>query len=480
MSRREALIGTASLLAVPRLTVASAAGGPATGTFERPFGAQSLWNARPIDPLLGNEGIPAVNNNAYLEQSQYSSKLYRARASDGPAEVQGRDNPSGVWVADELQLRNVLIPHFPEETVPAAGSDGHCEIFDETTGLVHSFYRLIFDVGSKVWRASKYTVGAITSTGWGSPECPDGPRASATPSTSGLLRAHELGSEFVPHALAVAAHANVFRSGPVFPATLEDRNGPARYSGAFPMGTLFMLPTDFEADRLNWPNSRAIARTLKLYGARLIDQTQRTFSFGGEMNGGWSQAVGPGNIWRNSWAQDLTKIRDGLRPVVSVSRWLDANGKEFVPQPWERMNLLSMRGPWRSQGEMSGSVGGRYDTTSKLFLFPELRVPVSYRKMVPLRDDTKAEPWFQWTNGGWYRNPIPNHQYRLRAEGIGNASATFEIRPADGKRNLVSISDMRPGEESQIIWPAEGYWTSLVIQGFPGPPAGIRLLLELV
>jgi hypothetical protein len=474
-SRRDFLIGTASLVASTRQSLSAA--NSATGTFERPFNSRSLWNARPIAPELGVARIPAENNKAYLEQSiEWGSRLFRATAADGPVVVQGRDNPAGVWVADELQIRNVVIPHFPHDAVPASGSDGHCEIFDEATGLIHSFYRLILDPERKVWRAAKYTASSVGGTGWGSPERPDGPRASGTPSSSGILRAHEVGSDIVSHALAVAAHANVFKSGPIFPATLEDRNGFEGYSGSFPIGTLFMLPPDFEADRLNWPHSRTIARTLKVFGARLIDQTIGSFSFAGEIGSEWSQYVGRYNVWHPSWAEDLTKIRDSLRPLVSTSRWLDADGKEFTPLSWEQMNLLSMRGPW-ARLEGPTNTAGKYETAANLFLFPEVSSPLVYRKTIRLRDDKAREPWFQWMSGCWYMNPLPDREYRLRAEGFGDAIASLEIR---GDNVFFSSTDIRVGQEAKINWPSGATLTSVTVRTPPGPPSGIRLALELI
>lgn len=448
-----------------------------TGTFERPYNSQSLWNARPIAPELGAARIPAVNNKAYLEQSkEWGSRLFLATAADGPIVVQGRDNPAGVWVADELQNRNVVIPHFPKDIVPASGSDGHCEIFDEATGFIHSFYRLILDPDQKVWRAAKYTACSVVGTGWGSPERPDGPRASGTPSSSGILRTHEVGSDIVPHALAVVAHANVFKSGPIFPATMEDRNGFEGYSGSFPIGTLFMLPPDFEADRLNWPHARTIARTLKVFGARLIDSTIGTFGFAGEIGSDWSQYVGKYNLWHPSWAEDLAKIRDSLRPLVSASRWLDADGNEFTPLSWEQMNLLSMRGPWaRLEGPPGGE--GRYETTANLFLFPEISAPLAYRKTIRLRNDKAREPWFQWMSGSWYINPQPDREYRLRAEGFGDAIASLEIR---GESVLLSSSDIGVGQEAKINWPGGASLTSVTVRARPGPPSGIRLAVERI
>jgi hypothetical protein len=475
-SRREFLITAAALLTTPPQALADYAS--STGTFEHLFNSQSLWNARPIDPVLGKAAIPQQDNVPYLEQGKYGTKLFRATASDGPITVRGLNNVAGIWVSDELRTRPVVVPHFPENVVPATGLDGHCEILDETTGIIHSFYQLSFDRNEKVWRAGKYTVSSVGGSGWGSPAHPDGPRASGTPSNSGILRVHEIGSAIVPHALAVAAHSNVLKSGPAYPATLQDQGGAREYSGAFPMGTLLMLPPDFDPDKLTWPNARAIARTLKVYGARLIDATSRTFAFAGEIGSQWSQAVDRNNAWQSSWAEDLTRIRDRLRPVISASGWLDAEGLAFTPVPWERMNLLSMRGPWAKQGGPEESVSG-FETISKLFLFPETQRSIAYEKTVRLRDDAGSNPWFQWMEGCWYINPQPGRQYRVKAAGFGQATGGLEIRSRDGGNTLTSVSDLKIGEEAELTWPDRPSITKIFVRTQPGPPSGIRLELQI-
>jgi hypothetical protein len=475
-SRREFLITMTGLLTMPPRLLAGPAG--STGTFKHLFNSQSLWNARPIDPVLGKAAIPQKDNVAWLEQDKYAAKLFRGRAADGPMTVQGRDASEGIWVADELRNRPVIVPHFPENVVPATGLDGHCEILDESTGLIHSFYQLGFDSAEKVWKAGKYTVSSVSGTGWGSPARPDGPRASGTPSTSGILRAHEIDSAVVPHALAVAAHSNVLKSGPLYPATLQDLSGMDEYSGSFPMGTLFMLPADFDSEALSSPNARVIARTLKAYGARLTDTAFRTFSFAGEIGGQWSQAVDRNNIWRSSWAQDLDRIRDHLRPVISTSGWLDSEGVPFAPLPWERMNLLSMRGPWMQQEGPEASASG-FETTSELFLFPETRSPATYNKTIHLRDSVSRDPWFQWTQGCWYVNPEPGRQYRVKAVGFGQATGGFDVRRRDSGGILASISGLKIGDAAEITWPSGAPITKVFIGTPPGPPSGIRLELQL-
>lgn len=474
-SRREFLVTLTALLTMPPRLLASSAG--TTGTFEHPFNSQSLWNARPVDAVLGKATIPEADNVAWLEEERYASKLFRATATDGPMAVQGKDAAEGIWVADELRNRPVILPHFPENVVPATGLDGHCEILDESTGLIHSFYQLSFDTAEKVWKAGKYTTSSVNGTGWGSPARPDGPRASGTPSTSGILRAHEIGSSIVPHALAVAAHTNALRSGPLYPATLQDLTGADEYSGSFPMGTLFMLPPDFDSETLASPNARVIARTLKVYGARLTDTAFRTFSFAGEIGGQWSQAVDRSDAWQSSWAADLVKIRDHLRPVISTSSWLDSKGAAFAPLPWERMNLLSMRGPWAKQEGPEETVSG-FETTSELFLFPETRSPITFNQTLHQRDDGSRAPWFQWTQGCWYVNPKPGQRYRVKAAGFGQATAGLDVRARGGTNILASVWDLKVGEETEITWPARAAVTKVFVHTLPGPPSGIRLELQ--
>jgi hypothetical protein len=291
------------------------------------------------------------------------------------------------------------------------------------------------------------------------------------------LRVHEIGNAVVPHALAIAAHFNVLKSGPAYPATLQDQNGSREYSGVFPMGTLFMLPPEFEADKLSWPNARVIARTLKVYGARLIDVASRTFAFAGEIGGQWSQAVDRNNAWQSSWADDLTRIRDHLRPVISTSGWMDAEGKAFTPVPWERMNLLSMRGPWTKQAGPQESVSG-FETISDLFLFPVTQKSIAFEKIVRLRNDVTNNPWFQWMEGCWYINPQPGREYRVKAAGFGQATGGLEIRSSDGA-TLASVSDLKVGEEAGLIWPARPSITKVFVRAQPGPPSGIRLELQI-
>ncbi|SOF00028.1 hypothetical protein SAMN05446635_8081 [Burkholderia sp. OK233] len=444
--------------------------------FEKPFSPRSLWNARPLNPVLGNTAIPATINRAYLEHGPFSSRVFEATSSDPAISIAGAQDAHGPWVSDELRHRNVVIPHFPADTKPATGTDGHCEIHDRVSGLIHSLYGMKYDANARMWRAKKYAVVQAGGSGWGSPERPDGPRAAGVSTAGGMLRIHEAELFELSHAIAVAADANVLRSGPMFPATLEDRDGGMRYTGPFAMGTLLMLPRDFDEASLAFPHARAIARTLKTFGARLVDQTVGTFAFYGEIGSAWSQSRNGTGAWNGGWETDLTRIRDALRPVMSVEGWLDANGARFAPTAWSDMNLLSMRGPW-TFANGTGRPDCEFDTASGLLMLPACDQPLLCRKLLYLRDDASPAGWFKWQDAmRWYTNPQAGSVYRIIASGTGECEASFEIRTGDGAQRLGATRSLRPSETDLISIPRDGAPLCVVhVLKHPGPAAAIRL-----
>lgn len=473
--------GTLGALGAPSAAVAASGAQPAASLFS----AQSLWNARPVNPRLGGTSIPADRNRAYLEQGAFGSRVFDGLSTDAAMTIAGATGNDGVWVSDELRKRPVVIPHFPAATLPATGSDGHCEIHDRTTNLIHSLYGLKYDTAARTWRAKKYTVTDAAGTGWGTPERPDGPRAAGVSTAGGLLRIHEAETLRVAHALAVALDASGLRSGPVYPATLEDRDGLTRYRGPIRLGTLLMLPHDFDESTLTMPHARAIAATLKTYGARVVDQTVGTFAIYGEIGSDWSQSTGTGGKWVASWQADLTRIRDTLREVAAADGWLDANGNAFEPRPWAEMNLLSMRGPWAVTGGASPATApaavaqaqAGFDTVRGMFVLPAGDRPLAYRKLLYLRDDATPGGWFRWQDAmRWYVNPAPRATYRIAASGFGEVAASVEIRTRDGAKSLVATRQLAIGESDQLRVPDDGaQLTAIHVSKPAGAAAGIRL-----
>ncbi|UZW56614.1 hypothetical protein NUH86_07630 [Sphingobium sp. JS3065] len=466
-----------------RVGAASTARGKdmATPAIARPtlFSSQSMWNATPVDPLLGDIAI-SPHQTPWIEEGAYASRIFFAAQDDPPMTIMGRTGGEDIQVANEGVWRSIVIPRFPADTMPATGTDGHCTIIDPVTGLMHGFWQLK-KVGGQ-WRATKYVASPLAGTGFGTASNPDNVRASGTSAAAGMMLASERGLAVLPHALALCLDLSSFSSGPVFPATMEDYKGVhGDYTGtpghSFKMGTLFLLPPQFDAEALHWEEARVIARTLKRHGAYLVDATRGTASLSAEIGSGWSRSSVNG-VWQNSWARDVKQIFDALRAVTSVAGWLDADGAPFTPTPWGWQNILSMRGPWSAaKGMRAGGLQGRYDGAADMYLVPATSTPCGMTKHLVRRDPAQTASWRQWMTGqAFFSNPVPGAEYRLAAVGTGMIDGRLLFR--NGKYQQIGATDnLSPGEERTFPWPADATVVEMQINKPAGPEASIRLEL---
>jgi hypothetical protein len=235
------------------------------GTYLKPFSAVSPWNSRPIRPLLEEYVIPKSDFYPLVGAGNYSLEVYLAKSSDAPATIYGLTGGRGVWDPDsEVFRESVLIPRWPAGVVPAAGSDGHADIVDPATGIVHSFHKLKNEGGR--WMASQYAWARIDGRGWGDPaHYFQGARAAGVPSMGGLIRKHEVndGDTMYRHALAVSLTFNALAAKPayIFPATSADGNAPTTKTGVIPEGALlrvaFVVPSCPWRDRPRFSHARA-------------------------------------------------------------------------------------------------------------------------------------------------------------------------------------------------------------------------------
>ena len=178
--------------------------GAGFGTFEKPFAADSLWNSYPVEPVLSDYQIPPASGyTPAVQTGNYSTGFFLAKYTDGPVTVKAETPSKGLADVDaEAYVPSVRIPHWPENVVPAAGSDGHADIFDPSTGIIHSFFHLRNVNGE--WTASVYAWAKINGTGWGDPaQWYKGVRATGVPAVAGLIRKHEIedGDTMYRHAL---------------------------------------------------------------------------------------------------------------------------------------------------------------------------------------------------------------------------------------------------------------------------------------
>lgn len=424
-----------------------------TGTYLRPFDAHSFWNSEPVNPVLGDEGIPKSYYFPTVAGGNYSTGVFLAKASDPPVQIVGPVNAKGVWDPDAEAYRPAItIPHWPGDVIPASASDGHADIVDEGAGVIHSFWKLRNDGGT--WRAAQYAWSRLDGRGWGDPaHYFQGARAAAVPTSAGLIRKHEIddGDTMYRHALAMSLTFNGLSPKPpfVFPATASDWDATSRNSGKIPQGALLMLPPDFDVNRITVASLRKVAETLKHYGAYVVDRNAGTpFVIYVENGSGFSLHK---NGWNNTAANELDLLRRSLRPVVSVESWRGADGVCF--QPNMRLNILSLRGPWvRRSG---GTAAGEYDSQQQALLLS------ASAQATTLQNNHTFNPTY-------WAKPKQGTLYELQIQASGDAKLRVDISDSSTKQVAYSSNWLGNGESVKFRWPAAGYTMAIYAQTAPG------------
>ena len=409
------------------------------GSYTRPFAADSLWNSRPVNPSFAPDVIPTSTYFPAITASAYSTGMFLASPQDPPATVTGAAGSKGLFNTDDEGFHDVTLPHWPASAKPAPGSDGHADIVDPTTNIIHSFWQLK-QVGTQ-WTAVQYSWTRLDGRGWPDPaHYYQGARATGVPASGGLIRIHEVQQkpDFYPHALAMSLTFNGLSANPtyVFPATSADTNAAKLNSGAFPEGSLVMLPPDFDTSKLTDPELRRIAETLKRYGAYIVDANTGT-PFVIYVEIGASYNLHP-NGWNNTAAAELQVIRAGLRRVTGASSWIDGNGKNFTPN--QNLNLLSMRGNWTQQ---SGSTLGRYSSWDQAVAFPATNavsevVNYSNRGM----------------NAVTWAKPVMGASYKLTARTTGGGKLRFTVYDQAAGKTAVDTGYLDNGQSTTFTWTA--------------------------
>ncbi|MCE2745137.1 MAG: Atrophin-1 multi-domain protein [Burkholderiales bacterium] len=446
-------------------TVGSVVSSPCEfGTFNRPFSVNSLWNSRPTKVILGNSVIPESTYYPLVATGNYSTTAFLAKETDLPMTVYPPDGAPGVWDPDsEAYFPSITIPRWPSETVPASGSDGHADIVDAERKIIHSFFQLKNTNGR--WTATQYAWSRIDGRGWGDgAHYFQGARAAGIPPMAGLIRKHEIndGASQYHHALAMSL-TYTGMSGTeqyVFPATSGDRTF-TQNSGQIPTGALLMLPPSFDSASITSPALRKVVNTLKTYGAYVIDRNVGTPFYiyvenGSNFNlheGGWNSTV----------AKDLQTIRAALRPVIYAKDWVNGLGQPITSQP--RLNMLSMRGPWRSSA--SGGVAPAFN---------------SYSQSVVFTNTTKAEyaenASGRSISGVDWAKPIPGKLYEFRVEATNNGKAY--LRFWGGGKEQFNSRPLANGETYRFYWPSVSGTPIMGVVSGVGPKTEIRGVLTQV
>ena len=455
--------GSTSTVGAVITPAAPAPAAPGFGTFLRPFSVTSLWNARPVKPRFGNFVIPESDYVPFIGPGQYSTGAFEARPGDPPATIYPVAGRAGVWEPDgEMWLPSITIPRWPADTTPATGGDGHADVVDSVTGVVHSFWGLKKVSGR--WVAMQYAWTRIDGTGWGNPAHHyQGARAAAVPPLGGLIRKHEIndGAATYKHALSMSLTFNALSPKPayIYPATSADTYAASLNSGQLPEGALMMLPPSFNLASVTNPALRKVANTLMTYGAYVIDQNAGTPFYIYVENG--SNFSLHKNGWDSKAALDLHLIRASLRQVVAAESWLDGAGRPMALE--KNMNLLSMRGGW---SQHKGSVRGVYDTASQSLKFPSTLTPATMAN-----GNGRGISIVKWSK------PAAGDRLKFTAVTTGGGKLTLEAW--SGATMAYSTGALANGETRTFTVPAGAWWVLYATSGAGGPSSVSGTLLKV-
>ncbi len=448
----------ASLILVAQTHAAEAAD---WGSYRKPFAATSPWNSTPVAPVLGDFVIPKSTYSPGVAGGAWSTGVFLASASDGPITVTGLPKTKGLWDPDAEAFHDVTVPRWPASVVAATASDGHADIVDPQTGIVHSFWQLK-QVDGK-WVAAQYAWTRLNGRGWGDPaHYFQGSRAAGVATAAGLIRKHEVndGDSMYRHALALSLTYNALSAKPtyIFPATSADTDAAKTNGGKIPEGALLMLPASYDTQKILNPALRKVAETLKTYGAYVVDRNFGTPFFiyvengaGFDLHqGGWNKVV----------ADDLERIRNGLRQVVSTQGWLDGDGKPVQPQ--QDMNLLSMRGPWQLESA-SGAAPGTYDTWQQAVKFP-----AASARITQVNHSSSGLHPVSWAL------PKKGSAYRLTAITTGGGKLRVQVRDPSGATVYVDSGELGNGASTNFSWPSDQAQITVRAISGVGTPSTVR------
>ena len=419
------------------------------GTYEYPFAASSLWNVRPINPTLGEPCVKKSISNyrPQIAGGAYSTGAFLASADDLPETISGGGSTDDAFNfvshPDVGGGRVVVIPRWPGNVLPATGADGHADIIDPVTRIIHSFWKLRKVDGR--WTADMYAWSKIDGKGWGdAAHHYQGARAAAVPTLAGIIRAHEIndGDSVYRHALAMSLAHNSLGNGKdfpayVYPATASD-NDPQINSGVVPEGARLMLPANFDTTGITDPKMLKVIRTLQTYGAYVVDRNTAT-PFVIYVENGADFNIMP-NGWDNAIVAQLDHIRAELRQVLTVENYIDGNGigqRGLLYPP--KMNLISMRGGWGRESK---------DTTAE----------VSYNSLNQQLEFSSTGTRSRYVNRSntgltkvYWALPKVGDVMKFTA-GTSNG-ATIRLQVSSGGSVIFDSLDVTNGESSTFTWP---------------------------
>ncbi|USH45024.1 minor tail protein [Gordonia phage Camerico] len=263
-------------------------------TESQPFASDSIWNT-PIgvdcafetaaSPATASflSATPAINDTL----NGYGFYNNIARPTDPLCTITSLGNGS---------VFNVRVPYDP---VISTGTDLSLRVIDGRWAI-------------DSWKTTKvndyaYTGEFVTRTDLLGTGRNAGTRAARFPTAGGLIRAHELGKCYIPHALCISIPAESLKRGFVWPAAAEDAPSLI-YTGQVPMGSFFAIPPNVDINTLGLSQEGfALAECLQNYGMYVGDQSgSAAISVDGEAAVSMRSAL---ERMRSDWAVIFAQLR---------------------------------------------------------------------------------------------------------------------------------------------------------------------------
>ena len=219
-------------------------------------------------------------------------------------------------------------PYFylPAGIVPSPDDDGHLAVFQPDGRCLEFSSAIITTARDAVYCTfANYTDPFGVGDGWA-----NGMRASGLPNYAGLLRAGELASGAINHALICYISPTVLSEEFRYPAVSFDRS--SGYTGSIPMGSLLAIPPDVDLRKigLTTPQGYIVGMCLQTYGVYIVDR-------GGSGGMTFRSEVANPDVTDAAWdhtaqAADLTTLRRHLAIVSNNSETaLGGGGARRVP-----------------------------------------------------------------------------------------------------------------------------------------------------
>ncbi|QGJ94881.1 minor tail protein [Gordonia phage Stormageddon] len=282
-------------------------------TDAQPFAADSIWNT-PIGDGCAFEASSAPATASFLaatpainDGTTYGFTNNVARPTDP------------ICTATMISNGKVFTFRCPYDPVISPGTDLSMRVIDGWQAI-------------DLWKTTKtglytFTAEFITVTDLRGTGRNTGTRAARFPSAGGLIRAHELGKCYIPHALCISIPASSLKLGFVWPAAAEDSQTNLTYSGQVPMGSFFAIPASVDLSTLGLsPEGLALAECLQKYGMYVGDQSgSAAISVDGEATVAMPSAL---ERLRTDWT---TKLFGQLRRVTNVGTVAGGPGARRAP-----------------------------------------------------------------------------------------------------------------------------------------------------